>query len=67
MYDLLEDYLYEVENVSKPKVSSFNMEGNTCIYVWKGEYDNDYTKSSVDVWTLLIFVYNKKNKNEEIH
>lgn len=59
MYKLLEDYLNEVLLISKPKVNFFKTEGNICIYIWIGEYDNDYTKSEVDIWLLLDFTYSK--------
>ena len=59
MYKLLENYLNEIMNVSNPRVQSFNIEGNICIYVWIGEYNNDYIKSEVDIWTLLEFTYSK--------
>ena len=55
MYKLLENYLNEIMFVSNPRVQSYNTEGNVCIYVWIGEYDNDYTKSEIDIWTLLEF------------
>lgn len=57
MYKLLEDYLNEVLFVSKPKVLSFDIEDNTCIYVWKDEFNNDYTKSKINIWALLEFIY----------
>ena len=59
MYKLLENYLNEIMFVSNPRVQSYNIEGNVCIYVWIGEYDNDYTKSEIDIWTLLEFTYSK--------
>ena len=59
MYKLLEDYLNEVLFVSKPKVLSFDIEDNTCIYVWKDEFNNDYTKSKINIWVLLEFIYSK--------
>lgn len=61
MYKLLEDYLNEVLFVSKPKVSSFKIEGSMCVCVWIGEYDNDYTKSEINIWALLEFTYSKIN------
>ena len=61
MYKLLGNYLNEIMFVSNPRVQSYNIEGNICIYVWIGEYDNDYTKSEIDIWTLLEFTYSKIN------
>lgn len=59
MYKLLENYLNEIMLVSNPIVQSFNTEGNICIYVWIGEYDNDYTQSEINIWDLLDFTYSK--------
>lgn len=61
MYELLKNYLSEVLLVSNPKVQSFQTQGNICIFVWIGEYDNDYTKSEIDIWSLLDFIYSKTN------
>lgn len=61
MYELLKNYLSEVLLVSNPKVQSFQTQGNICIFVWIGEYNNDYTKSEIDIWSLLDFIYSKTN------
>ena len=64
MYKLLEDYLNEILFISKPKVQSFKIEGNTCIYVWIGDYDNDYTKSEYYWESLHKCIVDYHNRSE---
>jgi hypothetical protein len=64
MYKLLEDYLKDKLNWSKLEVQSYNIQGNTCICVYK--YYSGHTESTiydnkeeVNIWDLLEFTYLK--------
>jgi hypothetical protein len=64
MYELLKDYLKEKLNWSKLEVQNYNIEGSTCICIYK--YYSGSTESyiynnkeEINIWDLLNFTYSK--------
>ena len=56
MYKLIENYLYEVQNILKPRVQSYNVEGQSVIFVFRHEYSNEDSKDKLSIWDLMIYL-----------
>ncbi len=56
MRNILGEYL-KSKGVYKPRISSFNTQGEVCIFIWNTENNFNYTKSEVNIWELLEFMY----------